>query len=69
LLGISTILKKPSVDAETLMMLIDAVDCLPIGITLSDVSGKIIYANPAKADMHGNILEELIGKVCPLFFQ
>jgi diguanylate cyclase (GGDEF)-like protein/PAS domain S-box-containing protein len=44
-----------------LNMLKEAVDCLPIGITLSDVNGKIIYSNPAEADIHGYTLEELAG--------
>jgi diguanylate cyclase (GGDEF)-like protein/PAS domain S-box-containing protein len=47
---------------DNLRMLKEAVDCLPIGITLSDVSGKIIYSNPAEAEIHGYSPEELIGK-------
>jgi diguanylate cyclase (GGDEF)-like protein/PAS domain S-box-containing protein len=43
-------------------MLTEAVDCLPIGITLSDVNGKIIYANPAEAEMHGYAAEDLVGR-------
>jgi diguanylate cyclase (GGDEF)-like protein/PAS domain S-box-containing protein len=43
-------------------MLKEAVDCLPIGITLCDVNGKIIYANPAEAEMHGYADNELVGK-------
>jgi diguanylate cyclase (GGDEF)-like protein/PAS domain S-box-containing protein len=43
-------------------MLKEAVDCLPIGITLSDLTGKIIYTNPAEAEIHGYTPEELIGK-------
>ncbi len=46
---------------DNLRMLKEAVDCLPIGITLSDLTGKIIYSNPAEAEMHGYIPEELIG--------
>ena len=59
MLGISRSLKRLSESEERLMMLKEAVDCLPIGITLSDVNGKIIFANPAEADMHGCTLEEL----------
>jgi len=47
---------------DNLRMLKEAVDCLPIGITLSDVTGKIIYSNPAEADIHGYAPEELVGK-------
>jgi diguanylate cyclase (GGDEF)-like protein/PAS domain S-box-containing protein len=46
---------------ERLTMLKEAIDCLPIGITLSDVNGRIIYTNPAEAVMHGYSLEELVG--------
>lgn len=62
MLRISRSLKGLSESEEQLMMLKEAVDCLPIGITLSDVNGKIIYSNPAEADMHGYALQELIGR-------
>jgi diguanylate cyclase (GGDEF)-like protein/PAS domain S-box-containing protein len=62
MLRINKGLKKLSESEERLMMLKEAVDCLPVGITLSGVNGKIIYANPAEADMHGYTLEELIGR-------
>lgn len=45
-----------------LSMLKEAVDCLPIGITLIDVEGKIIYLNPAEATMHGYSDDELLGR-------
>ncbi|HEX2770624.1 MAG TPA: EAL domain-containing protein [Geobacteraceae bacterium] len=47
---------------ERLVMLKEAVDRLPIGITISDVNDRIIYANPAEAEMHGYSLEELIDR-------
>jgi diguanylate cyclase (GGDEF)-like protein/PAS domain S-box-containing protein len=46
---------------ERLVMLKEAVDCLPIGITLINTEGKIVYSNPAEAVMHGYVTEELIG--------
>ncbi|HTZ17801.1 MAG TPA: diguanylate cyclase, partial [Dissulfurispiraceae bacterium] len=52
---------------DSLRMLKEAVDCLPIGITLSDTTGKIIYSNPAEADIHGYTPEELVGKEANLF--
>ena len=52
---------------ERLVMLKEAVDCLPIGITISDVTNRIIYANPAEADMHGYLLEELIDNDVKIF--
>ena len=36
------------------------VESLPVGITLSDAEGKIIYTNPAEAAMHGYKVEELL---------
>jgi diguanylate cyclase (GGDEF)-like protein/PAS domain S-box-containing protein len=43
------------------LMLRQAIECLPIGITLVDRNGKIIYVNPAEAEMHGYSVENLIG--------
>jgi diguanylate cyclase (GGDEF)-like protein/PAS domain S-box-containing protein len=42
-------------------MLKEAVDSLQIGITFSDAGGRIVYLNPAEAEMHGYQVEELIG--------
>ena len=47
---------------ERLVMLKEAVDSLPIGITISDVTNTIIYANPAEAEMHGYSPEDLIDR-------
>jgi diguanylate cyclase (GGDEF)-like protein/PAS domain S-box-containing protein len=52
---------------DNLRMLKEAVDCLPVGITLSDISGKIIYSNPAEAEIHGYTPEELVGKEASQF--
>jgi diguanylate cyclase (GGDEF)-like protein/PAS domain S-box-containing protein len=49
-------------EEERLRMLKQAIDCLPIGITLSDLEGRIIYSNPAEAEIHGYAAEELVGK-------
>jgi diguanylate cyclase (GGDEF)-like protein/PAS domain S-box-containing protein len=46
---------------DRLSMLKEAVDCLPIGITIIDVNGEIIYLNPAEAAMHGYSNKELLG--------
>ena len=43
-----------------LLLLKEAVDSLPIGITISDVNNRIIYTNPAEAEMHGYFIEDLI---------
>jgi diguanylate cyclase (GGDEF)-like protein/PAS domain S-box-containing protein len=52
---------------ERLRMLKQAIDCLPIGITLSDIEGRIIYLNPAEAKIHSYTAEELVGREACLF--
>jgi diguanylate cyclase (GGDEF)-like protein/PAS domain S-box-containing protein len=47
---------------EDLKLLRDAVECLPIGLTISDLHGKIIYTNPSEAKTHGYTTQELIGQ-------
>lgn len=47
---------------KLLTLLKAAVDSLPIGITVCDTEGKIVYSNPAEANMHGYMLNELIGR-------
>ena len=45
---------------QELILLRQAIDTIPIGITITDDSGSIIYTNPAEARMHGYTLEELL---------
>lgn len=45
-----------------LRLLKEAVEVLPIGITVSDEQGKILYINEAETIIHGYSAEELIGK-------
>ena len=40
----------------------EAIESLPIGITICDLEGKIIYVNPAEASIHGYTVAELINK-------
>ena len=54
--------KKLAEGRAKLEMLKAAVDSIPIGITFSDVYGKIIYSNPAEANIHGYSVDELVGK-------
>ncbi|MCB0221596.1 MAG: EAL domain-containing protein, partial [Chrysiogenetes bacterium] len=42
--------------------LVKALDTLPLGVTVSDRHGKIIYSNPVDAAMHGYQQEELPGR-------
>ena len=52
---------------DELMLVKEAVESLPIGITISDLSGRIIYTNPAEASMHGYSVEELVGMDARVF--
>src|SRR4051812_6077135 len=45
-------------EAETLRSLFKAVETMQIGVTVTDVSGVILYANAAEALMHGYAVEE-----------
>src|ERR1700688_3420697 len=47
---------------SALRRLVRAVETVGIGITVTDVQGKIVYTNPAEARMHGYTTEELVGK-------
>jgi len=47
---------------KALLALQKAVENLPIGVTVTDTSGRIIYANPAEEKMHGYDRGELVGK-------
>ncbi len=44
-----------------LILLRQAIDTIPFGVTIKDTSGRILYTNPAEAQMHGYNVEELIG--------
>ncbi|HEY6871828.1 MAG TPA: EAL domain-containing protein [Geobacteraceae bacterium] len=55
-------LKRLAENEDRLRMLKEAVDCLPIGITMSDVDGRIIYVNPAEAEIHGCTIDDLTGR-------
>jgi PAS domain S-box-containing protein len=46
---------------EHLCQLEKAVETLRLGVTITDPEGKIVYTNPAEAEMHGHQVEDLIG--------
>ncbi len=52
---------------EALAKLEKALQTTQIGVTITDLKGKIIYLNAAEARMHGYEPEELIGKDARLF--
>ena len=53
----------PKVDARSrLLQLEKAVETMQVGVTITDLEGRIVYVNPAEAAMHGYEAEELLGK-------
>ena len=44
-----------------------AFDTMQIGVTISDVNGRIVYINSADANMHGYEVEELLGEEVRIF--
>ena len=51
----------------SLRMLRKAVETMQLGVTITDLRGKILYSNPADARMHGYTAEELVGQHARLF--
>ncbi len=49
--------------AEEIRYLLECViNTIPLGVTISDQKGRILYTNPAEASMHGYTIEELMGQ-------
>jgi PAS domain S-box-containing protein len=71
-LAISNMLLKQEISdrkfvEERLNLLKKAVESIPIGITITDAGRKIVYTNPAEADMHGYAIEELLDSEVTIF--
>ena len=50
-------------EAERSLRILEmAVETMSMGVTVTDLEGKILYVNPADAEMHGYTVEELQGK-------
>lgn len=47
---------------DTLQLLRTAVESIPLGLTITNLDGRIVYVNPAEALMHGYHPDELLGK-------
>lgn len=43
-----------------------AVQSLPLGITITDLDGKVIFINPSEARMHGYTVDELLGRAATI---
>jgi diguanylate cyclase (GGDEF)-like protein/PAS domain S-box-containing protein len=52
--------RKRTVD--TLRRLEKAVHTMQLGVSITDLKGRILYANPAEAEMHGYTVPELLGR-------
>lgn len=65
--GNSKIIIKPGQSNETLYLFKKAFEITQLGVTITDLEGKILYTNPAEAKMHGYTMEELIGKDVRIF--
>ena len=52
---------------ERLLTLEKAIESMQLGVTISDLSGNIIYTNPAEASMHGYHVDELLGQHVSIF--
>lgn len=46
-----------------------AVESMQLGVTVTDQAGRILYTNPAEAEMHGYSVEELFGRDASYFGQ
>jgi PAS domain S-box-containing protein len=52
---------------EKLLQLQQAVETMPLGVTITDLEGKILYVNPTEAGMHGYRVEDLLGQDVSMF--
>jgi len=52
---------------KQLLQLKKAVETMQIGVTITDLDGKIIYANPAEARTHGYQVDELLDQDIGIF--
>lgn len=60
--------EEEKIRLETRLRLLEkAVETVNLGVTITDMKGKIIYVNPADARMHGYAVDELIGKEARMF--
>ena len=51
----------------SLRMIEKAIETMQVGVTITDVEGRILYTNPAEARMHGYKVEELRGQHARIF--
>ena len=49
-------------NTDALRQLDKAVNTMQLGVTVTDLQGRIVYVNAAEAEMHGYAVEEMIGQ-------
>lgn len=60
--------EEEKIRLETRLRLLEkAVETVNLGVTITDMDGKIIYVNPADARMHGYAVDELIGQEARMY--
>ncbi len=60
--------EEEKIRLETRLRLLEkAVETVNLGVTITDLEGKIIYVNPADARMHGYAVDELIGRQARMY--
>ncbi len=47
---------------EAIRLLEKAFQTMPLGLTITDLEGRILFTNPAEAEMHGYSVGELVGR-------
>ena len=52
---------------EELILLRKAIEVVPVGITMTDSEGIILFTNSAEAEMHGYAIDDLVGKNASIF--
>ena len=52
---------------DALRRLEKAVETMQLGVTITDIAGKIVYTNSAEARIHGYTVDELIGRDVSVF--
>jgi diguanylate cyclase (GGDEF)-like protein/PAS domain S-box-containing protein len=52
---------------DSLRQMEHAVETMQLGVTVTDLNGRIVYSNPADATLHGYTPKELIGKDVRIF--
>jgi PAS domain S-box-containing protein len=67
IIGIGHDITERKQTEEQLLQLKQAVESMPLGVTITNLQGRILYTNPAEASMHGYAVDELLGEHVRIF--